>query len=147
MESYNNILLALDFSPAARPVAERAQAIASHATANLTLIHVYEYFPPIDVADTPLGSSGWSIDEQELMELHRKQLDTLAEKLGLQDRKRELLAGNPKTEIVRYAEERDVDLIVLGSHGRHGIGILLGSTANGVLHHANCDVLAVRIHE
>ncbi len=39
----------------------------------------------------------------------------------------------------------DADLIVLGTHGRHGLGLILGSTANGVLHGASCDVLAVRI--
>ncbi|MGB1202845.1 MAG: universal stress protein [Alloalcanivorax venustensis] len=39
------------------------------------------------------------------------------------------------------------DLIVLGSHGKHGIRLLLGSTANAVLHRATCDVLAVRIPE
>jgi universal stress protein A len=38
-------------------------------------------------------------------------------------------------------------LIVVGSHGRHGVRLLLGSTANGILHHAKCDVLAVRIKE
>lgn len=53
--------------------------------------------------------------------------------------------GSPKLEIVRVAEERQVDLIVVGSHGRHGLALLLGSTANGVLHHAKCDVLAVRL--
>ncbi len=147
MENYKNIVVALDFSPAAQRVGERAKSIAHEAAATLTLVHVYEYFPPIDVADTPLGSSGWSIDEQELMQLHQKQFDALAEKLGLQHCRRELLAGNPKTEIVRYADDNHSDLIVLGSHGRHGIALLLGSTANGVLHHANCDVLAVRVRE
>ncbi|MEO1899758.1 MAG: universal stress protein, partial [Methylococcales bacterium] len=39
------------------------------------------------------------------------------------------------------------DLIVVGSHGRHGLALLLGSTANGVLHHAVCDVLAVRLSD
>jgi universal stress protein A len=46
---------------------------------------------------------------------------------------------------VRIAKERGVDLIVVGSHGRHGLQLLLGSTANGVLHLAECDVLAVRV--
>ncbi len=49
-----------------------------------------------------------------------------------------------KREIVRFAKERRIDLIVVVSHGRHGISALLGSTADGVLHTASCDVLAVR---
>lgn len=40
--------------------------------------------------------------------------------------------------------DKGVDLIAVGSHGRHGVGLLLGSTANAVLHGARCDVLAVR---
>jgi universal stress protein A len=43
------------------------------------------------------------------------------------------------------AVERGADLIVIGSHGRHGLQLLLGSTANGVLHLSECDVLAVRV--
>jgi len=50
-------------------------------------------------------------------------------------------------EIIKIAEENNVDLIIVGSHGRHGLALLLGSTANGVLHHAKCDVLAVRIKD
>jgi universal stress protein A len=53
--------------------------------------------------------------------------------------------GTPKREIVRVAAEQKAELIVLGSHGRHGLQLLLGSTANGVLHQATCDVLAVRV--
>ncbi|BBI62758.1 hypothetical protein HSBAA_40640 [Vreelandella sulfidaeris] len=51
----------------------------------------------------------------------------------------------PDTEIHRFAEEHGVDLIVVGSHGRHGFALLLGSTSTGVLHGAQCDVLAVRV--
>jgi universal stress protein A len=41
----------------------------------------------------------------------------------------------------------NVDLIVVGSHGRHGLQLILGSTANAVLHHASVDVIAVRVKE
>ncbi len=51
----------------------------------------------------------------------------------------------PEAEIHRVAEELGADLIVVGSHGRHGLALLLGSTANGVLHGATTDVLAVRV--
>ena len=55
--------------------------------------------------------------------------------------------GVPGQEIVRIAEQEHIDLIVVGSHGRHGLALLLGSTANSVLHHAGCDVMAVRLHD
>ena len=47
----------------------------------------------------------------------------------------------------RFARENNVDLIVVGTHGRHGLSLVFGSTANGVLHGCCCDVLAVRIKE
>ena len=49
------------------------------------------------------------------------------------------------TEIHAYADEAGVDLIVLGTHGRHGWRLMMGSTANAVLHGTHCNVLAVRI--
>ena len=144
---YSNIIAAVDFSPASRTVLERAIEVAERDGARLTLIHVYEYFPPLDIADTPLGSVSWGVNEEELVELHRQQLQNIAAELASPPILTKLLTGNPKDEIVGYAREQETDLIVIGSHGRHGIGLLLGSTANAVLHHAPCDVLAVRIHE
>ena len=55
--------------------------------------------------------------------------------------------GAPAPQIVDSAKDLGVDLIVVGSHGKHGLGLLLGSTANGILHHAHCDVLTIRIKD
>jgi Universal stress protein UspA and related nucleotide-binding proteins len=77
----------------------------------------------------------------------KKNLTKLGEKLVVTEDRRWLEMGSPKTEIVRVANENKVDLIIVGSHGRHGLALLLGSTANGVLHHATCDVLAVRLRD
>ena len=49
--------------------------------------------------------------------------------------------------VASLAEELKADLIVVGSHGRHGLALIMGSTANGVLHGAKRDVLAVRVYE
>ena len=57
------------------------------------------------------------------------------------------MLGRPEVEIHTKAEEIGADLIVVGSHGRYGLALLMGSTANGVLHGATCDVLAVRVGE
>jgi nucleotide-binding universal stress UspA family protein len=72
-------------------------------------------------------------------------LKELAITHGLRDAKRYVDSGSAKSVIVKLAEDIEADLIVLGSHGRHGLQLLLGDTANGVLHRAPCDVLAVRI--
>ncbi len=56
-----------------------------------------------------------------------------------------ILLGKPEVEIHAKAEELQSQLIVVGSHGRYGLALLMGSTANGVLHGASCDVLAVRV--
>ena len=56
-----------------------------------------------------------------------------------------LAYGQPRQEIHSFAKEHHCDLIVVGSHGRHGLALLLGSTANDVLHGAPCDVLAVSL--
>jgi universal stress protein A len=82
---------------------------------------------------------------QEFIELGRKKLAELAASLAIPEAQTWLETGSPKQEITRIAEENAVDLIVVGSHGRHGLALLLGSTANGVLHQATCDVLAVRL--
>lgn len=147
MTDYRRILVALDFSPAAETVVARAKTLARSLGAEMTLLHVFEYMPPLDLADSPLGSTGWAVDEQELVELHTRHLEELAQRLGLEEVKRELVVGLAKAEIVGYAQDQDIDLIVMGSHGRHGIGRLLGSTTNAVLNSAGCDVLAVRITE
>jgi universal stress protein A len=84
---------------------------------------------------------------EEIMAAAKKRLTKLAERLNVPQDRMWLEMGSPKLEIVRVAKENNVDLIIVGSHGRHGLALLLGSTANGVLHHAVCDVLAVRLRD
>jgi len=77
----------------------------------------------------------------------RKTLSEFAVRIGATDAEQVVISSsrNPGHGILRFAREQDIDLIVVGSHGRHGIDVLLGSTANAVLHRAHCDVLAVRV--
>jgi universal stress protein A len=71
-------------------------------------------------------------------------LAAVAEKVGVPEGQRWVELGSPKLEIIRVAEKMAADLIVVGTHGRHGFGLLLGSTAASVVNHALCDVLSVR---
>ena len=70
---------------------------------------------------------------QSLLEKHQLKSDAFC-----------ILSGSTAAEIKRYAADNDCDAIVIGSHGRHGLGLLLGSTSSGVIHGCGCDVLVVR---
>ena len=58
-----------------------------------------------------------------------------------------MIWGEPQQEITQLAAQEQIDLIVVGSHGRHGLAILMGSTAKDVLYHAECDVLAIHLKD
>ncbi len=146
MENYKHILLAADFSEHGETVADRAKDLADKYQAKLSIVHVMDN---LLITDAAYGSTiPFDLDlTAELMAVAKKRLSKLADKLAIADDCRWMETGSPKLEIIRVAEENKVDLIVVGSHGRHGFALLLGSTANGVLHHALCDVLAVRLYD
>ena len=145
MNHYKHILLAVDFSEHGKQVSNKAQAIAEQNQAQISLVHVVENLPITDAAYGPIP---FDVDlTQEWLEMSKQKLIKLGEELSVPEQRQWLELGSAKLEIVRVAEENDVDLIVVGSHGRHGLALLLGSTANGVLHHAKCDVLAVRLQD
>jgi len=143
MADYRHILVAVDFSAESRVVVNKALNISRRNDAGLSLVHVVEYTGSVYAGDIPLPED-LELD-QRLADQAKGQLKTMAEELGMHDSARIVEIGVPKREIVRVADQQGADLIVIGSHGRHGLQLLLGSTANGVLHLAKCDVLAVRV--
>ena len=146
MDNYKHILLAVDFSDQTECIAQRARELADKYHSKLSIVHVVDNLPITDAAYGPVIPFDVDLTEQ-LMDSAKKRLSVLAGEFNVSEDCQWLELGSPKLEIVRIAEEQQVDLIVLGSHGRHGLALLLGSTANGVLHHAKCDVLAVRLKD
>lgn len=144
MANYQHILLAVDFFEANDQVVHKASQIAEQNNAKLSLVHVVDNLPISDPAADAIIPFDVELT-QELMDACKQRLIKLGEELRVPVERQYLEMGSPKMEIVRIAEENQADLIVVGSHGRHGLALLLGSTANGVLHHAKCDVLAVRL--
>lgn len=147
MQAYQHILFATDFTDEALQVGARAKEIAQRYGARLSLVHViepvvvspgYDLLPvlPEELPDAALRASS------------QEALRRLAERLEIQDAEQRVITGvSTKEGILEAVQELGADLIVIGSHGRHGLALLLGSTANAVLHGAPCDVLAVRIHD
>lgn len=71
----------------------------------------------------------------------------MGKRIGIPENRQIVKIGSAKFVILEEAERINADLIIVGSHGRHGIRVILGSTANGVLHGAKCDALAVRLKD
>ncbi len=84
--------------------------------------------------------------QDQLDKAAREQLGKYGDEYGIAAANQVVTVGRPESEIHRLAKEHNVDLVIVGSHGRKGFQLLLGSTANGVLHGTECDVLAIRIH-
>lgn len=143
MNPYRKILLCVDFSEDAQRVALRARDLAERHEAELRLIHVVEHIP-VDAASEFMAPP--QADQyDELLAGAEEQLFRIAERLGLSRDRCCVASGYTKQEIISHAEDIDCDLIVVGSHSRHGLALLLGSTANALLRGATCDVLAVRV--
>jgi universal stress protein A len=144
MGAYRHVMLAVDFSDEALQVGTRARDIARCNGSRLSLIHVVEQ---VNIsAGYELMPILPELPDDAMLREAVDALNRLAAKLDVKDaQKWTVKAVSTREGIVQAAKEHDVDLIVVGSHGRHGLALLLGSTANAVLHGAPCDVLAVRI--
>jgi universal stress protein A len=144
MRDYRKILVCLDLTEESEQIAGRAKALADASGAELTLLHVVEYVPVEPMGEALLPAVQI---EGELAERARVRIAELAARTGLAEREQLVHTGNIKTEVVRVAQTRAIDLIVIGSRERHGVSILFNFTEDTVLHAAPCDVLAVRLHK
>ena len=145
MAGYSKVLVAIDLSEESSSIIKKAREVASEG-ADIHLVYVQEPMEAVYMGVVPYGPVFVGMDQVEdrlQKELKDKQ-SSLADEFGLDEGNIHFLSGNPAREIHRFAEENDCDLIVLGTHGQKGVQLLLGSTANAVLHGASCCVLAVR---
>lgn len=143
MSQYHHILVGLDLSPEeSQTVLSKAVMLAKLNQAKLSLVHVIEPLAFAYAGDLPIDLS----TTQLAMEEHAtKRLQAFAEQAQIPVESAQVVIGQTASELHQLAADLAADLIVVGSHGRHGLALLLGSTASGVIHGARCDVLAIRI--
>ena len=135
-----SVVAAVDPSPAAQTVVQRALEQAQAKQADLHLVHVFQ--PPAAVY--PMQGM-YLVDDEEMEkaqhELVWNEVSSLLAEIPVT---RAELRGYPATGIVDYAKEVGADLIVIGTRGRGGFAsLMLGSTSQAVIHDATCDVLVV----
>lgn len=140
---YRTVLVAVDLSNESDRIISRAIALADNDLQRIYLVHVVE---PVAAA-YPIDAYAINMTQlqEEATSIAAQRLASFGEKYGIAAHQHLILTGAAATEIRNKAEELNADLIVIGSHGTSGWKLLLGSTANKVLHGANCDIMTVRV--
>ncbi len=143
-----NVLVATDFSECSGAALTYGRALASRFGARLHVLHVIEVVAAADVAGIGVYASTAPDLYLQLEASAREQLHQLvsaADRELLQVRAATVTGDTPARAIGEYALAEDIDLIVVGTHGRRGLShLLLGSVAERVVRSAPCPVLTVR---
>lgn len=139
MPTYKHLLLAVDIYENCDALFSEAQRLQNLYQAKLTVVHVMPHI---------ISSMPYAYDFQDAIkaQAHKSMLE-FKEKYKLQHDEVLLEEGNPKSAVTDIAKKIKADLIICGSHGKHGLELALGSTANGILHLATCDVLTLRLND
>jgi nucleotide-binding universal stress UspA family protein len=143
MTAFRSIAVAIDGSDSADRALESATSLAKLASAVLTIV---------GVAQAPVLYGGAGGAAVQILGAMRKDTEALLKKAA--DRARAAGVGSVSTEVreglvveelLRFLEERNPDLLVMGARGLSATGrLLVGSVSDGVVHHAHCSVLIVR---
>lgn len=155
LKPYEKIMVGVDFSPHSKHAARRAIEIAKKFNSQIELINVVNeaalydlYYDPVGMGFTmtefsQAGMEGVREKIDALIDKARSQMNDLVNDLGLEQDQGIVVTGRPNTTLNSYAEAQDVDLIVMGTHGRRGVDAVLGSSTRYIQGHARCEVLAV----
>jgi nucleotide-binding universal stress UspA family protein len=144
MQAFNNILFPIDFSECSEKVFPFALEMAQKFDAKLHLLFVARDISYLETIDVP-----WELLRNTVAEIARageNHMEAFCDK-NLRDfsnYEAKVVTGNPADEIVKFADEQDIDLIVMGTHGRKGLErTLMGSVADHTIKNASAPVLTI----
>lgn len=146
---YKHILFATELNETKSYIEDKVAQLQQLTNAKVSVIHVVEPIPEVYYGGVyGVVPNLDATDTTKLLEERAKEkLEPLAKRLNISAKNLHVPIGHISSEILAFAENEQVDLIITGSHGVHGLQLLLGSTSNAILHGAKCDVLAVRFTE
>lgn len=144
MSAYKHILVGLDLSTESQQVVNRVKFLFDNTNTKISICHILEPLAFTYGGDIPVDLSDV---QTQLQDQAKERLSALGAELNVSAEDQHVILGHPAQEMHSMANNFNMDLIVVGSHGRHGLSLIFGSTSNSVLHGAECDVLAVRISE
>ena len=144
MSAYKHILVGLDLSTESQQVVNRVKFLFDNTNTKISICHILEPLAFTYGGDIPVDLSDV---QTQLQDQAKERLSALGAELNVSAEDQHVILGHPAQEMHSMTKNFNMDLIVVGSHGRHGLSLIFGSTSNSVLHGAECDVLAVRISE
>ena len=134
-----NILCPTDFSTSSHTALMYASSLAKQYGAELHIVYVYE-----EAFGATEGSFPVYVQSSDIA-ADKKRLNGVAPVLPDVSFQRQFIIGHPPDRLLEYAKDNDIDLIVMGTHGRTGLGrLLMGSVAEAVLRRAHCPVLTLK---
>lgn len=145
MKPIDKILFACDFSENSGSALEHALMFARQLNARLIILHVIN--EPVDLRGFYVPHISFDRLEKEIEEGAQQMMQKFASEslAGFENFETCIISGIPYEEIVRKANDEQVGMIILGTHGRTGVDhFLFGSTAERVVRTASCPVLTVR---
>lgn len=142
------LLVPYDFSEPSEKALRYAMAFAEQFDARLYLVHVVQpVYLPVELGQMPLVSAEFERDRYDRLTKELEERAAHCRNVGIKPEVH-VISGAPWREIVEIARSREIDLIILATHGHTGLKhALLGSVAERVVRHAPCPVLVVREHE
>jgi len=150
MSEYKTVLVSVDMEGGVDQVLTKTTELVTSLNTKLVILNVGSFAIPGYEGVYGTGLYATADYEVNFEEVESQLRDSLTEKVkehGLPTDNIVIEFGRPVDKILEVAEREAAELIVLGSHGKHGISLILGSTTTGVLHRSNIDVLALRIKE
>ena len=149
---YKHILFAAEISETNHFIKNKVKKLHQLTQGKLSVIHVVEpipsaYYGGVYGAIPGLDPNDYLGTTKIIEDRAKEVLQPLLKSLNITELDLHIPVGHISDEILAFAKNQNVDLIITGSHGKHGLQLLLGSTANAILHGAKCDVLAVRYTE
>ena len=148
MKKISTVLTAIDFSDSSDNAFQMALSMAKSFSARLIVLHVIN--EPVDLRGFYVPHISFEKLEEEIEEGAQKMMEIFCRKnmVDFKDYDSLIVAGLPYEQIIKQAEEKSADMVVLGTHGRTGLDhVLFGSTAEKVVRKSSVPVLTVRLEE
>jgi universal stress protein A len=142
MKGYQTVVIALSLDEESDVALLKKMKTFLSRDKVLLFVHATEYMASYEAA---FGINAGMGTEDLLRQEAKEYLSRVLMAQGFEDSSQTVLLGPPAASVVDYAREAGADLIVVGNKTHHGLRLLLGSTADGILHHAPCDVLGVHL--